>query len=80
MRTWLHLLLRAAFSRLSQSIAGIDFETRLFAKVNAAEKLREELARPGYVCSTITIGANTDPYQPAERDWKITTLHSGGDG
>jgi DNA repair photolyase len=51
---------------------GIDFETRLFAKVNAAEKLREELSRPGYVCSTITIGANTDPYQPAERDWKIT--------
>jgi DNA repair photolyase len=51
---------------------GIDFETRLFAKVNAAERLREELARPGYGCSTITIGANTDPYQPAERDWKVT--------
>lgn len=51
---------------------GIDFETRLFAKVNAAERLREELAKPGYVCSTITIGANTDPYQPAEREWKIT--------
>jgi len=51
---------------------GLDFETRLFAKVNAAERLREELARPGYECSTITIGANTDPYQPAEREWKIT--------
>jgi DNA repair photolyase len=51
---------------------GIDFETRLFAKVNAAERLREELAKPGYVCSTISIGANTDPYQPAEREWKIT--------
>jgi DNA repair photolyase len=51
---------------------GIDFETRLFAKVNAAQMLREELARPGYVCSTITIGANTDPYQPVEREWKIT--------
>src|SRR6267154_2791432 len=51
---------------------GIDFETRLFAKVNAAQVLREELARPGYVCSTITIGANTDPYQPVEREWKIT--------
>ncbi|HYJ18871.1 MAG TPA: PA0069 family radical SAM protein [Burkholderiales bacterium] len=51
---------------------GLDFETRLFAKVNAAEKLREELARPAYVCSTITIGANTDPYQPVEREWKIT--------
>ncbi|MEO8159516.1 MAG: PA0069 family radical SAM protein [Betaproteobacteria bacterium] len=51
---------------------GIDFETRLFAKVNAAERLREELARPGYVCSTIAIGANTDPYQPVERDWGVT--------
>jgi DNA repair photolyase len=51
---------------------GIDFETRLFAKVNAAERLREELSKPGYICSTITIGANTDPYQPAERDWKVT--------
>jgi DNA repair photolyase len=51
---------------------GIDFETRLFAKVNAAEKLREELAKPGHVCSAITIGANTDGYQPAEREWKIT--------
>lgn len=51
---------------------GLDFETRLFAKVNAAEKLREELARPGYECSAITIGANTDPYQPAEREWNVT--------
>jgi DNA repair photolyase len=51
---------------------GLDFETRLFAKVNAAARLREELAMPGYVCSTITVGANTDPYQPVERDWKIT--------
>jgi DNA repair photolyase len=51
---------------------GIDFETRLFAKANAAERLREELAKPGYACSTITIGANTDPYQPAEREWKVT--------
>lgn len=51
---------------------GLDFETRLFAKVNAAQKLREELSKPSYACSTITIGANTDPYQPAEREWKIT--------
>jgi DNA repair photolyase len=51
---------------------GIDFETRLFAKVNAAEKLREELAKPGYRCEVISIGANTDPYQPIERQWKIT--------
>lgn len=51
---------------------GLDFETRLFAKVNAAQVLREELAKPGYGCSAITIGANTDAYQPAERSWKIT--------
>jgi DNA repair photolyase len=51
---------------------GLDFETRLFAKVNAAELLRAELAKPAYVCETISLGANTDPYQPVERDWKIT--------
>ena len=51
---------------------GIDFETRLFAKVNAAEKLREELTRPGYRCEVIALGANTDPYQPIERGLKIT--------
>ena len=51
---------------------GIDFETRLFAKVNAAELLREELSRPGYKCEVISLGANTDPYQPIERDYKIT--------
>jgi len=51
---------------------GIDFETRLFAKANAAELLRRELARRGYVCSPINLGANTDPYQPAERSMRIT--------
>lgn len=51
---------------------GLDFETKLFAKPNAAELLRRELSRPGYQCSSINIGANTDPYQPAEREWKIT--------
>ncbi len=51
---------------------GIDFETRLFAKVNAAELLRKELSRPTYKCDKIMIGANTDPYQPIEREWKIT--------
>ena len=51
---------------------GIDFETRLFAKTNAAELLRAELARPGYRCATIALGANTDPYQPVEREYGIT--------
>lgn len=51
---------------------GLDFETKIFAKTNAAELLREELAAPGYRVSTISIGASTDPYQPAERELKIT--------
>jgi DNA repair photolyase len=51
---------------------GLDFETRLFAKINAAELLAAELSKPGYVCSPITIGANTDPYQPIERQYGIT--------
>ena len=51
---------------------GLDFETRLFAKVNAAEVLREELSRPGYRCELIALGANTDPYQPIERGYRIT--------
>jgi DNA repair photolyase len=51
---------------------GLDFETKLFYKENAAELLREELSRPHYVCKSITLGANTDPYQPIERDLKVT--------
>jgi DNA repair photolyase len=51
---------------------GIDFETKLFAKVNAAEVLRAELSRPGYQCDVISLGANTDPYQPIERKHEIT--------
>ncbi|HST27950.1 MAG TPA: PA0069 family radical SAM protein [Rudaea sp.] len=52
--------------------AGLDFETRLFAKTNAAELLRKELAKPGYRASPIHLGANTDPYQPIERRYRIT--------
>jgi DNA repair photolyase len=51
---------------------GIDFETRLFAKPGAAELLREELSRSGYIAAPIAMGTNTDPYQPIERDWQIT--------
>jgi DNA repair photolyase len=51
---------------------GLDFETRLFAKTNAAELLRETLAKPGYKASPIAIGANTDCYQPIERKYRIT--------
>jgi DNA repair photolyase len=52
--------------------AGLDFETKLFAKTNAAELLRTELAKPGYRVSPINLGANTDPYQPIERRYRIT--------
>ena len=51
---------------------GLDFETRLFAKTNAAELLREELAKPSYKCTPIAIGVNTDAYQPIEREHRIT--------
>src|SRR5579863_2043819 len=51
---------------------GLDFETRLFYKADAARLLEEQLARPGYVCKSITLGANTDPYQPVERRMKVT--------
>ena len=52
--------------------AGLDFETKLFAKANAADLLRAELGKRGYVCSPINLGANTDPYQPIERRHAIT--------
>ncbi|MBK1696922.1 PA0069 family radical SAM protein [Rhodovibrio salinarum] len=51
---------------------GLDFETWIFAKPNAPDLLRQELAKPGYKPATITLGANTDPYQPVERDLRIS--------
>jgi len=50
---------------------GLDFETKLFAKTNAAELLRAELAKPGYQVSPMAFGTNTDCYQPAERKFRI---------
>jgi len=51
---------------------GIDFETRLFFKKDAARLLRDELAAPGYRCEPINIGSATDAYQPIEREHRIT--------
>ncbi len=51
---------------------GLDFESRLFAKADAAAVLRRELSAPGYRPTPIMLGANTDAYQPIERDLRIT--------
>lgn len=51
---------------------GIDFESKLFAKTNMADVLEVELRKPSYKPATVMIGANTDPYQPIERELRIT--------
>ena len=51
---------------------GLDFETRLYYKADAARVLEGELAGAGYVCRPIMLGANTDPYQPVERRQRVT--------
>ncbi|EJZ20413.1 PA0069 family radical SAM protein [Rhizobium sp. Pop5] len=51
--------------------AGLDFETKLFAKPDAAKLLERELAKPGYKVRAIAIGTNTDPYQPIEKEWRV---------
>jgi DNA repair photolyase len=51
---------------------GLDFESKIFFKADAARLLEAELAKPGYVCKPIMLGANTDPYQPAERQLRVT--------
>jgi DNA repair photolyase len=58
-----------AFQGLSP---GLDFETKIFVKANAPELLEKELRSRGYVPKTIALGANTDPYQPLERRFRIT--------
>src|SRR6266446_3287966 len=51
---------------------GLDFESRIFVKPEAAKLLAGELAKPGYACQPIAMGTNTDPYQPTERKLAIT--------
>lgn len=51
---------------------GVDFESRLFAKPDAAKLLHSALSRPGYEVAPIALGTNTDPYQPIEEEWRIT--------
>jgi DNA repair photolyase len=52
--------------------AGLDFERQIYVKVNAVELLRRELADKRYKPKSIAMGTNTDPYQPAEREHKLT--------
>jgi DNA repair photolyase len=51
---------------------GMDFESKIFAKINAPEMLRRELSKPGYEPQSIALGVNTDAYQPCERQYKLT--------
>ena len=51
---------------------GLDFESRLFVKPDAAQLLHAALSRPGYDCRPIAMGTNTDPYQPIEDRWRVT--------
>jgi DNA repair photolyase len=64
------------FARPSHSYLGLspglDFESRIFAKVNAPELLLRELAKPSYAAEPIALGINTDAYQPCERDLQLT--------
>ncbi|MEX2524129.1 MAG: PA0069 family radical SAM protein [Gammaproteobacteria bacterium] len=51
---------------------GLDFETKLFVKPEAPQLLRRELAKTSYRCAPLALGSNTDPYQPIEREWRVT--------
>ena len=51
---------------------GLDFETKIFYKTNPVDRLREKLDNPRYACEPIAMGTNTDPYQPAERELRVT--------
>ncbi|MGI9366220.1 MAG: PA0069 family radical SAM protein [Rhizobiaceae bacterium] len=61
---------RPTHAYMGQS-AGVDFETKLFAKPNAAHLLRKELSSHDYQVKPIAMGTNTDPYQPIEKQWRI---------
>lgn len=52
--------------------SGLDFETKIFYKPNAAQLLAQELSKKNYLCKPIMLGSNTDPYQPVESKLKIT--------
>ena len=51
---------------------GLDFETKIFYKTDPVQRLLEALDKPGYVCRTLALGTNTDPYQPGEKQFEVT--------
>ena len=51
---------------------GLDFETRIFYKTDPVARLLEAFDKPGYACRTLAIGTNTDPYQPGEKQLRVT--------
>lgn len=51
---------------------GLDFETKLIVKTNLHEQLKKELSARNYRCQPISLGANTDPYQPIEKNYRLT--------
>jgi len=61
---------RASHPFLNMS-AGLDFETKIFAKLDAAALLKREISKAGYTCTSIAFGTNTDPYQPIEQKLRI---------
>lgn len=66
------LLLRPTEPRLYGPLPGLDFETKLFYKADAAKILEAQLANPKYVCKPIALGINTDGYQPIEKRLEVT--------
>jgi len=71
MQSWLRLLLRPSHAYMGLS-PGLDFETRLFYKPDAPERLEQTFSRAAYHPGRVHLGSNTDPYQPAERTLRLT--------
>ncbi len=71
LRSCLRLLLRAQHAHLSRPEPGLDFNSKIIVKVNAAELARKELARPRWSREHIAMGTNVDPYQRAEGRYQL---------
>ena len=72
MNTAASIVMRGPVTATSTCRPGLDFETKIFYKPNAVARLLDAWEKPGYAVKPITLGANTDPYQPAEKQLRIT--------